>query len=152
MKLIIVSDSHGSKKALDEIYEKNYKADIFLHLGDYELPDYMLFPFTAVRGNCDYSSLNPLYKDIEINKIKIHLEHGNNPRLLFDFNNYIISLNTNIFLFGHTHTKLVSKINNTLLLNPGSLTKPRDSLKGSYIELDIDNDSNISYKFIDYLL
>ena len=48
---------------------------------------------------------------------------------------YIKNLNVDIFLFGHLHKQLAFKIDKTLVLNPGSLNRPRDNSKGSYLIL-----------------
>ena len=57
MKVVVVSDSHSNVSILNEIANKNYDADIFYHLGDSELPEYLLNRFTGVCGNCDYNDL-----------------------------------------------------------------------------------------------
>lgn len=147
MKFVIVSDSHGDTKLLNEIVLKNQDADIFIHLGDYEIPDYFLSRFLCVKGNCDFSSLNKKEYTIQYDFGKIHIEHGNQ----IDFSNfdeYVLSKNVDIFLFGHLHKKMAFKIENTYVFNPGSLTYPRDSNKGSYLILNVTKDK-IDYKFID---
>ena len=146
MKIVVVSDSHGNLTLLQEILNKNYDADYFIHLGDFELPTYLMSSFLFVKGNCDYLVENNLYKDIVIGGLKIHLEHGDKINYS-DFDNYIISKHCAIFLFGHIHKKIALKIDNTYVFNPGSLTRPRDSNKGSYLLLIIDNNKNITYKF-----
>lgn len=146
MKIIIVSDSHGEYKILESIYLKNQDADIFIHLGDYELPEYLMSRYLYIKGNCDFLSDAPVKKDVEYNGLKFHLEHGD--RLAFsNFSEYIKSLNCDVFLFGHTHKKFEKYIDNILVLNPGSLTRPRDGNKGSYLILTIDKQKNIKYEF-----
>jgi len=93
-----------------------------------------------------------LIKDIDLNNKKIHMEHGDNYAFKNDPLSYIKRINSDIFLFGHTHIKYSEKIENTLVLNPGSLNRPRDSNKGSYIKLIIGKTGEIQYKFIDFLL
>ena len=44
---------------------------------------------------------------------------------------------------------MVRKINNTILLNPGSLTRPRDGDKGSYLIITLEKDKEIKYEFIE---
>ena len=53
MKVIVVSDSHSNLDVLTQIVMKNYNGDVFYHLGDSELPEYLLNNFTCVLGNCD---------------------------------------------------------------------------------------------------
>lgn len=150
MKLVIVSDSHGSKDILDKIHLKEYDGDYFFHLGDAELPEYLLSPFVSVKGNCDFLSDFPNTRDIEIEGIKIHMEHGNNFMFNHSPGEYIKNQNCDIFLFGHTHIKLATKVGRTLLFNPGSVKKPRDGSKGSYLIINIDKNKNITHKFIEF--
>lgn len=91
----------------------------------------------------------PISKDIELNGIKFHLEHGDRFMYSINLEDYIKSTNYDVILFGHTHKHLAKKIGNTLLLNPGSLTKPRDETRGSYLIINIDDKTNeLTYKFI----
>lgn len=147
MKLLIVSDSHGNKDILDKVLSIEYDSDYYFHLGDYELPDYLLNPFCAVRGNCDYLSLLPLEKDIEIKNIKIHIEHGDRFLRYSNKEDYILSKNCDIFLFGHIHERYANKINNTYIFNPGSISKPRDGNKGTYLIIILESNGEIKYHF-----
>ena len=63
MKIIVVSDSHGNYSLLNEIYLKHFDASIFYHLGDSQLPEYMLHSYCGVKGNCDFIDL-PTTRDI----------------------------------------------------------------------------------------
>lgn len=148
MKIIVVSDSHGNYSLLNEIYLKHFDASFFYHLGDSQLPEYMLHSYCGVKGNCDFIDL-PTTRDIEIEGYKIHLEHGNNFHFQVNPEKYIENLECDIFLFGHTHKKLATKIKNTFVFNPGSLTRPRDGEKGSYLILEINKNEEIKYKFVE---
>lgn len=146
-RILVISDNHGDYYTMNDVINKEKDVDIYIHLGDSNLPSYLLTSFLGVKGNCDYSLEFPLTRDIEVNNIKIHMEHGNSFRLSYDLDNYLNDLKCDIFLFGHTHRKLDYKYNNTLLLNPGSLTRPRDSNKGSYLIIDILDNKEINYIF-----
>ena len=150
MKIIVVSDSHGNTSLLREIKEKYYDADLFIHCGDYELPEYLMNGFMHVKGNCDYDNDAPSRIDIPTKWGNIHVEHGNSYQFMCNKKEYIKNLNAFIFLFGHTHEKLEAKVGNTYLFNPGSLTYPRDSNTGSFLVINIDEKTNeIKWKFID---
>lgn len=56
MKFVVVSDSHGSYQELIDVVNINQDADIFIHLGDYEIPEYLLNRFIFCKGNCDFLS------------------------------------------------------------------------------------------------
>lgn len=146
MKIVVVSDSHVDKSRLDYVYLKHQDADLFWHLGDYELPEYLLNNFMLIRGNCDFLSDKPLKKDITINNIKFHLEHGNLINYTY-FDEYIENTNCDVFLFGHLHKKMSLKVNNTLVINPGSLTKSRDDSKGSYVVITFTSIEDLKVTF-----
>jgi len=146
MKFIIISDSHGDYNVINDIFYANQDADIFIHLGDFELPDIELHNYLTVRGNCDLFSSFPLVRDVDYGNFKIHLEHGNNIPFN-DFDNYVLEKNVDMFLFGHTHKKFQKKIGNTYVFNPGSTSYPRDCNVGSYLIIKIDKNKNIKYEF-----
>jgi uncharacterized protein len=149
MKIIVVSDSHGDTAILNNVFEKEKDADLFIHCGDYCLPEYMMNIWRHVRGNCDWTIDAPLTLDIETSLGNIHVEHGNNYNMMNDFINYVKKTNSIIFLSGHTHHKYASKIGDTFYFNPGSLTHPSDSNFGSYLVLDLDEkDKSIKHKFM----
>lgn len=148
MKILVVSDSHRNVSLLKDIYYKNSTCDYFLHLGDSELPEYLMRDFSTVKGNCDYVDF-PKTKDIEICGLKIHMEHGDSFSFRMNPTKCVEDSNCDIFLFGHTHVKLANKVKNTYIFNPGSLTKPRDSEKGSYLILTVENKKLVKYEFVE---
>lgn len=150
MKIVVVSDSHGDYQSLLDIVNKEYGTDIYIHLGDYSIPDYLMSDFLVVKGNNDYGSEFPFQRTITIGKnknIKIHLEHGFSFMFLFNREKYIKEKDCDIFLFGHSHKKEAYKEGKTFVFNPGSLTKPRDESRGSYLVLNIDENSKNGEKF-----
>lgn len=54
-----------------------------------------------------------------------------------------------IVMMGHTHHKMVREIDNTLLLNPGSLGQQRDGRGTSYLIYDT-NKNNYEFKIVQY--
>lgn len=143
MKVLIVSDTHGDTVMLNKVKSIHKDVDIIMHAGDSELPKFLTDDMLMVRGNCDYFEY-PLTKDIEIQGYKIHMEHGHKVRIpdsLFVENN-----DYDIVIFGHTHCAKAKKIvNGKYFFNPGSLVRPRDSDKGSYIILNLEKD-NFSFE------
>ncbi len=148
MKILVVSDTHGNEEILKQLKLKHYDVDYFLHLGDSCLPKSKIDGYATVKGNCDFENY-PIKLDFKINEVTIHMEHGDGFLFGFDPNKYISSLNTNIFLFGHTHQKLATKVGETFVFNPGSATRPRDSKKGSYLIIQLNDNTIESYKFYD---
>jgi len=149
MKIIVVSDSHGDTVLLSKVTEKENDADVYIHCGDYCLPDYMMNMWRYVAGNCDWSSEAPLQIELETPLGKIHVEHGNSLKMKINFYNYVKNTKAYIFLSGHTHYKNASKIGDTYYFNPGSLTHPHDDNFGSYLVLKIDEkNKTLEYKFM----
>ena len=148
MKILVASDSHGDSNILNDLRNERFDVTYFLHLGDSCIPKYLLDSYCAVRGNCDFIDL-PRFKEIEIKGLKIHMEHGDGFRLNFDKEKYIKELNCDIFLSGHTHKKLATKVGDTYVFNPGSLTRPRDGEKGSYLILEVEDKELKHFEFIE---
>ncbi|MCI2068232.1 MAG: YfcE family phosphodiesterase [Bacilli bacterium] len=150
MRILVCSDSHGDLVALRQIYLANPGLDLYLHCGDICLPDYAVREFTIVKGNCDYFSF-PLKRDIPTKWGNIHMEHGNSYQARKK--EYIESLHCFIYLFGHTHVKEHGYDGKTWVFNPGSLTEPEDSAEGSYLLIDIDEESGkLTYRYVDFPL
>lgn len=94
----------------------------------------------AVKGNCDFLSYQKEAKfsldNINysyIDKKLVVLTHGDK----YDYYSYISNYGDNfdIFISGHTHCSLLKKNYKHIILNPGSLTYPRDNFS-SYILID----------------
>ena len=140
MKYMVISDIHGNidqlNKALD-IY-KAQKCEKLLILGDLEdyLSDINLNEIINllntykdkiiyVKGNCDINIDGLLFEDnyiefTNINNKKILLTHGH----LYS-KNELLNKNCDIILTGHTHIPEIEKINNTIFVNPGSISRSR---------------------------
>lgn len=144
MLIVVISDSHGNIDAIKKVRNINPNADMYLHLGDSELPKYLLDGFVSVKGNCDYFCDYPLNLTLKTKYGNIYLEHGNHYFPIDD--NYILSKNCRIFLFGHTHKRYLKQISNCYIANPGSLTKPRDGNLGSYLIIKLEQ-NNVQFEF-----
>lgn len=142
MKILIVSDSHGHNEIIDDLIRDNKDVDMFLHAGDSEVPDYTLYPFRVVRGNCDYTFDMPLEYIIPSPFGNILLRHKDDRGLA-----YLKEHEIKIYVHGHTHTKECYKKNGICYINPGSLVFPRDE-DASYALLKSD-EKNCYLAFFD---
>lgn len=154
MKIAFISDTHHSKRALELIINKlkEVKVDKIIHLGDYA-SDIQTLEATfknevyAVLGNCD--SLNHFPKEnlLDINGKKIFFTHGDLYNVKETLNSLFykgVSLGADIILFGHTHISMKETLNNILIMNPGSISKPHPLSKvGSIGILEIDAEGRI---------
>lgn len=135
-RILVVSDSHGDANSLHNLSLKYHHFDYFLHLGDSQLPPYLLEPFISVKGNCDFGNDYPRSRTIVTPCGKIHMEHGNSMDESFFSDESI-----RIFLCGHTHIRALKKLpSGAYLANPGSLTRPRDGKYGSYLTIEWDEE------------
>lgn len=135
MKILLVSDSHGDNSKLDILYNRHPNMDYYLHAGDSCSFSMSIYPFISIRGNCDYESdfENQLILDTPIGTLLM--------RHIGDIQESIIKkYKVKIFVFGHTHRRLFSKINGVYYINPGSISLPRDSNGLSYAIIEISKD------------
>lgn len=140
MKIVIVSDSHKNLDILKRIAELHSDADLFWHLGDSGLYPNEIKPFISVQGNCDYYNQYPPFRLITNKYGTFYLEHGH---LSSRSESYALSKHVNFYLYGHTHIMEIKKIKNTYILNPGSISFPRDGSNGSYLILIWDKNNNL---------
>ncbi len=143
-RIIIFSDTHRDIKKANDILN-NIPADLVIHLGDMlsdatELKKkFPLLEFISVPGNNDLSIKD---KELVIERfgLKIFLTHGH-LRNLNSITYKAMEENCDYALFGHTHKSYIEKVGNLTLLNPGSISRPRDRFY-SYGVIEIENNKH----------
>ncbi|NQD65087.1 metallophosphoesterase [Bacillus haikouensis] len=142
MKLLIVSDSHGSKNEIQELAEK-YEGEVnaMIHCGDSELSadDNVLSSFLAVRGNCDMDARLPddLIEEVDGNTIMITHGHLYGIKMsLMKLRYRAEETGAGFVFFGHSHTLGAEMDRGTLFLNPGSILLPRGRSERTYAIVD----------------
>lgn len=148
MKIIVVSDSHGSVDLLFDAIRKNSKAEVIAFCGDGHndiegvkkaFPDKMVI---AVKGNCDWCCDYAYLEEITLCGRKIIITHGHMYGVKEGYsriNYFAQSVNADIALFGHTHSPYLDYDGRVLLMNPGSIGYHRE-----YGILDIDDNGTIT--------
>jgi len=131
MKYLIVSDSHRNDEILSSLYKEYPDCDVYIHAGDSCSDMYSIYPFDSVLGNCDFYSF-PERKHLTSEVGNILIKH--HPGLSSKEKE-----NTRIFIHGHTHCYKVKEEDGILIINPGSVTHPRDGSNGSFAILRIEN-------------
>lgn len=158
---MIISDTHGSLHTFYKLLKKEGKPDYLIHLGDVESQDQEIAqavgcPCAFVGGNNDYFSNLPREVCIDIGEThRAFLTHGHRYHIYggntVDLKKAADSHFADIVMFGHTHRPVYEKEDGMLILNPGSLTLPRQlGRKPSYILLEVTKDDRI-YGEIRYL-
>ena len=129
MKILVLSDSHGNVRNMEEAAARTAPRMIF-HLGDCwrdgerlhdRFPD---IPFYQVPGNCDFRPGEPSERLVFVEDFRILLCHGHTygvKQSLLAAGLAAEERDLDLFLFGHTHRPLVDKRGKTLFLNPGSI-------------------------------
>ncbi len=157
MKILIISDTHGNLSNFYKVLDIEKPIDNLFHLGDYLINDDEIREAAGcacafVRGNCDWASREPEFRDFGLLGHNVHMEHGH---MLPDGYNAIasraVSLGADIMLSGHTHSPVCILHNGVYIVNPGSLSKPRQAdRRPSYVILNIDSEGKLDFN-IKYL-
>ena len=149
MKVLVVSDTHRRMDNLDRVIEIEKPLDMVIHCGDMEESDDHLrmvaqCPVFVVAGNNDY------FHNYEK---ELFVRLGNHKGIISHGHNYYISMGVEIYasearargvdvaFFGHTHRPYYNVVNGVTLINPGSISYPRqEGRQPSYAILNVDND------------
>ena len=154
MKILIVSDTHGHSENLEKVLEQTGPLDHFIHLGDVEgQEDYIEViagcPVHMVSGNNDFFSDLPREEEFWIGEYHIIITHGHY---------YGVSVGTerlkeeamlrgiDIVMYGHTHRPEIDMEDQVTVLNPGSLSYPRQiGRRPSFLMMEIDGAGEAHY-------
>lgn len=155
-RVLVVSDSHGNNENVRRAIEKAGKIDLMVHLGDVGY-DYLQVermsgvPTYMVAGNNDYGGFLNDRIIFYIGSHKVFATHGHRQNLYrgVDTLRYLALENEcDIVMFGHTHVPFLDEGEDCTILNPGSLTYPRQiGHKKTFLIMEIDDNENITYHF-----
>lgn len=143
MKIVVMSDSHGNRKRIDEILKRNPDAFAFLHAGDLD-DDCKNYPdLYLVKGNNDYYFNLPEEVSLRFAGVGIYMTHSNH--LYYERIKRLVErakeLNCQIAVYGHTHCVDDQTIDGIRVLNPGSLYYNRDRKPIGYYEIIINEET-----------
>lgn len=154
MKIMIVSDTHKRHKNLEEALEKMGSIDMLIHLGDAEgYEDYIAkmagCPLEIVSGNNDFFSSLEREKEIKIGKYRVLLTHGHYYYVsagIEALKKEAYGRDVDIVMFGHTHRPLIEYDKGVTLINPGSISYPRQSgREPSFIMMELGRDGEAHF-------
>lgn len=164
MKVLIVSDTHRRDGNLQDVIERTAPFDMLIHLGDAEgsedritawcreqNPDCQVY---MILGNNDFFSRLDREKEISIGKYRAFLTHGHfysvsvgTERLVDEAKDRGVQ----IAMFGHTHKPYLDIREDITVLNPGSLSFPRqDGRRPSYMLMELDREGEAHYTICYY--
>ena len=170
MKVVILSDTHGSTQAVERVFSEQPDAELYLHAGDVlsdakylaslvgaELnageQDESVSPrVIGVPGNTDWPDGNqPLARIVCAAGHRILLAHGHSFGVQYTtkfFAEAAAESNCDIAVYGHTHIVDVSPGTPITVLNPGSAARPRDAYEPSYMVVEMEEGQRPDVKVV----
>ena len=142
MKVLIVSDTHGYEGNMWKAIYREEPVDMFIHCGDIEhmpteLKKYFTCPVHVVKGNNDYMLRLPEVERFEIAGYRVLLTHGHHHNIYRNQDAmfyYGEENQVDIVMFGHIHIPVIARSRGVTILNPGSISLPRqEGGRPSYI-------------------
>ena len=149
MTALIISDTHGDDTNLRRLLTMYPRPDMLIHAGDADGsgPYYRSLvrcPLHIVVGNNDYSAFGDTSEAFRFAGHTIFLTHGHRQNVYRGLDSLLYAAEeagADIAVFGHTHIPLAERIGDILVINPGSLTYPRQpGHKPSYALLTVGED------------
>ncbi len=159
MLIGLISDTHIPDRAKVlpvKVFESFKDVDMILHAGDLtsgEIFDKLsrMASLVAVQGNTDrmMGFELPSREWVDVNGLKIGLVHGEvYPRGDSSQLVYIAKqMDVDILVSGHSHQPKIEKVDDVLLLNPGSPTVPRLADR-TVMKLEIDDEKNVDVEVV----
>ena len=154
MKILVISDTHGLNNNFLKVVKKVSPIDMLIHLGDFQGSEEFIEESVSCRcefvsGNNDFFNGYPKDKIIQIGKYTVLLTHGHRYGVYNGTDNIkeaALRNNVNIVMFGHTHVPMIDMTGDVWMINPGSLSLPRQSGRiPTYIIMEIDPAGNAHF-------
>jgi hypothetical protein len=154
MKILIVSDTHRHNTNFLEVVEKVAPLDMVIHCGDVEGSEHIISeaagcPVEMVRGNNDFFTSLPREKEFMLGSYKVWLTHGHHYGIAMSsemIKQEARGREVDIVMCGHTHRPAIEREHDLTLLNPGSISYPRqENRRPSYILMEIDRNGEAHY-------
>lgn len=151
MKVLIVSDTHRMDDNLHKVIQAEAPLDMLIHLGDAEGSEYLIEEWVnegceleMVMGNNDFFSSLEREIELELGPHRILLTHGHYYNVSLGAEGLLeeaIERKCDIAMYGHTHRPFLEEHMGVTVLNPGSLSYPRqEGRKPSYMIMEMGED------------
>ena len=146
MKILVVSDTHGRDENFEQAVMQEAPFDMLIHCGDVEGREIFIEALTEcpchiVSGNNDFFSDLPREVMIQLEGHRILVTHGHYYGVsmgLYGVLDEGKARECQVVLFGHTHRPVEETEEGILLLNPGSLSYPRqEGRRPSYAVMEL---------------
>ena len=156
MKVLIVSDTHGKDENLEAAVYKEAPFDLLIHCGDVEGREIFTealvdCPCCMVSGNNDFFTDLPREEQIELCGKRILVTHGHYYGVSMGHEEIVEKTKAKdcqAVIYGHTHRPVVEEEDGILVINPGSLTFPRQQgRRPSYAVMDVEEGKDLQQRF-----
>lgn len=156
MKIGITGDTHGSTQAIRRMMQLVPPVELWLHTGDHAEDGNLLHsmsgvPVISVRGNCDFGSEVKPDELLELEGFRVWLTHGHKyieRNVQADLGYWAHQLGQEIVVYGHTHVPMCEYYTDTLLINPGSPSRPRGGSEACFVVLTLQEGEAPEVEFI----
>ena len=159
MRVGILSDSHGDYRYIDQAlaHKEAQNVEIWLFAGDIAMDaDYLAVvtdkEVIKVAGNNDWPGGRlPDYETADIAGHTIFLTHGHLFGVGFGLHNLAqaaVDVGADIAVYGHTHIAVDTLLDDVRIVNPGSISRPRDARNGSFMVMDLEADKSPRVKLL----
>ena len=154
MRIGVFSDTHGDISGARRFFDSLSPLDCLFHLGDYaadgeKLAKLFSCPAYAVRGNCDFRSDAPLERTVDLGGKRFLLLHGHQYYSMSALLYRSEEVRADMVLYGHTHVPDLSADGPRLILNPGSLSRPRNGSMESCALILLDG-NDLQARFVNW--
>ncbi len=148
MKILVVSDTHRHNENLEKVMEIEGAVDVFIHLGDIEGTEEEIRDIVKcdkcymICGNNDYFSQLDREIKARIGNYNVWMTHGHNYYISLGYETLqseAIAQGIDIVMCGHTHKPYLDDKHMVTVLNPGSISYPRQpDKKPSYAVIQME--------------
>ncbi len=159
MKILIVSDTHKHNENLMDVLDKEKGLDMVIHCGDSEgledsIREKIRCPLYMVAGNNDFFSDLSNELVFNIGSKRVLLTHGHYYYVSMGIERLAeeaMARDIDIAIYGHTHMPKMEMVGNVTVINPGSISYPRQiGRTPTYMILEVDKDDNFVYTLHHY--
>lgn len=126
--VLVLSDTHGNRRAIDAVLCENRDVEYIFHLGDCISDARYIDQNTrakviCVKGNCDAGSEGEEFTEVVVKGRKILLTHGHLYKVKYSYDRLFYKAKeqeVDAALFGHTHRQYCEYEDGIWMVNPGS--------------------------------
>ena len=164
MRILVISDTHAKCNRVYDVYKKlisEAPIDIIVHCGDYftdalEIQARLGCKVLWVKGNSDGCFDDDNYAILETEAGDFMVVHGHRQDVGYSQEKlYYFALEHDCIgaFYGHTHRAGYSDLDDFYIMNPGSLSDPRDGSGGTF-GLVVTSEDNVwgkIYRYDDFM-